>query len=70
MANLYDLRIFQELFDRRFLQPMFPVLIATAEQDKADDDNDDNDTTKLAARQGKLGALRGPCRAAFLCALC
>jgi hypothetical protein len=45
MANLYDLRIFQELFDRRFLQPMFPVLIATAEQDKADDDNDDNDTT-------------------------
>ena len=66
MANLYDLRIFQELFDRRFLQPMFPVLIATAEQDKADDDNDE----KLAARQGKLGALRGPCRAAFLCALC
>lgn len=71
MDNLRTLRdIIEQLFDRHYSRPMFPVLTATAERNNADAGQRHIETTKLAARQGKLGALRGPCRAAFFYARC
>ncbi len=58
-------KISKRAFDRRFPRPMFPVFTENEPRNNAKHGESQHETLRIAARQGKLGALRGPCRAAF-----